>query len=1101
MKPFPFTFRMLWTVVLFSGVALYPGRGMAQTTFGRILGTVRDASGAAIPGAQIQITNQGTNVSRAVTTDTSGNYEATHLNSGHYVVAVESQGFKRFVRPDVPLEALGTVRVDATLAVGELAAEVTVTSTIPVVETETPVIAQTRSRREIMELPLNLISIATGSALTYELTRLTPTSFQGGGSRRAMGGGRGSSSSFNVDGISANSPAFGNQIAVLSPNAEVVEEVRFEYVGSKAEFGEVANVTAITRSGGNKLHGSSFWYHDNTALGARNTFQQTKGPLDPNTGEELNTANNSFGGSLSGPLKRDKLFFFGAYEHGRNRTPQVVNYNVPTLKMRQGDFSELLALARPIPIRDPLSGQNFAGNIIPGNRLYQGSVAMQDRFFPSPNFGPPESFATNFRSSFDNLRPSNRVDSRADYYVSPRNTLWGRFSYFWNFPAGLDVVNASGQPQFGSARRSGTQFAFSESWTISPRLINELKLGYSQNHNRNAGSMDGRELVDLLGIQGLPDVPSTPWRPNVQITGFTTLGEGNAADQVEESFQVMDQLSWIRGRHSLKTGIEYRPQRYKGPRWFRPGVYTFTPRFTGFAYSDFLLGIPESTLRRAQRDTWYARFWFLNGFVQDDIKVSPKLTLNLGLRWEYNSPVWDKYDILSNFDPQTGSLVVPTEAALRKVPANFPRQVPVIIATQAGFPARTLRQNDTNNFAPRFGFAYRPLADTTTVVRGSYGIYYDDLTADFAGAFFVSAGPFDFQENFVNQITSGVPALTLQRPFLQVGSLGALNVQGAAQNIRNPYMQQWSLTLERDIGFQTALRIAYIGVKTNQIIYRRNINQPPAGAIPFSPARRPYPLYQNVTFAENGGNQMYNALSVQAERRFAGGLYFQTNWTLTKSLTDADEDGGVEGGPTLENSYDRARDRADARFAPRHRFIANAIWDLPVGRGRRFLNRPGLANHVLGGWELTTTFITQTGEYLTPTFAGADPSNTNTLGGRPDRLRDGNLPDGESSITRWFDASAFAPPPNGRFGNSARSVILGPGRVVLNLGVWKNFAITEASSLRFLITATNALNHPNYAIPALNISAPGAVGRVTSLVTDRDFAGPRRMMIGLRYEF
>jgi hypothetical protein len=1095
-----FTVRACPALLVLAFITFFATPTPAQTTFGRILGTIRDQTGAVVPGCIVHVTNQGTNVTKETTSDVNGNYEVIHIGAGTYAVTVEAQGFKRFVRRNAQLDSLGTVRVDATLEVGEVASEVTVTSAEPVVETETPIIAQVRSKRQILELPLNLISISTGSALTYELTRLTPTAFQGGGSRRAMGGGRGSSSYFNVDGISANSPAFGNQIAVLSPNAEVVEEVRFEYVGSKAEFGEVANVTATTRSGSNAFHGSAFWYHDNTALAARNPFLQTKGPLDPKTGEELNTANNSLGGSLGGPIKRDKLFFFGAYEYGRNRTPQAVNYNVPTLKMRQGDFSELLALTQRIQIRDPLSGQPFAGNIIPSSRLYRGSLAYQDRFFPAPNFGPPESFASNFRSSFQNLRPADRVDARLDHYLSRTHALWGRFSYFWNFPVQLDVVDSSGQPRFGTARRSGTQFVFSESWTISPRLINELKLGYAQNHNRNASSTDGRELVDLLGVQGLAGVPSTPWRPDVQITGFYTLGEGNAADQVEETFQVIDQVSWMRGRHSFKTGMEFRPQRYKGPRWFRPGVYGFTNFFTGFAYSDFLLGIPRTTLRRAQRDTWYSRFWFLNGFVQDDFKVSTKLTLNLGLRWEYNSPVWDKYDVYSNFDPRTGSLVVPTEAALEKVPANFPKSVSVVTAAQAGFPERTLRGNDRNNLAPRFGFAYRPFANTSTVVRGSYGIYYDDLTADFAGAFFVSAGPFDFQESFTNQITGGAPVLTLERPFLAVGSLGALNVSGASLDIRNPYMQQWSLNLERDIGFETALRVAYIGTKATNLVYRRNINQPPASTVRFSSARAPYPAYQNVTYGENGGNQNYNALSVQAERRFSGGLYFQTNWTWAKSLTDADETGGVEGGPTVENSFDRSRDRADAQFIPRHRVVANAIWELPFGHGRRFLTRSGLVDQVLGGWELTTTFIAQTGEYLTPTFSGADPSNTNTLGGRPDRLRDGNLSGGERSVTRWFDPSAFAVPPDGRFGNSARSIILGPGRWVMNLGVWKNFPVTEKSSLRFLITATNAFNHPNFANPGLSISAPMAVGRIGA-VADRDFAGARRIMFGLRYEF
>jgi hypothetical protein len=384
------------------------------------------------------------------------------------------------------------------------------------------------------------------------------------------------------------------------------------------------------------------------------------------------------------------------------------------------------------------------------------------------------------------------------------------------------------------------------------------------------------------------------------------------------------------------------------------------------------------------------------------------------------------------------------------------------------------------------------------VLRGGYGVFNDDFTADVFNALY--GGPFSLTESFVNTLSGGAPALTLQRPFLERGTTGNVDVTGLSQYLRNAYAQQWNFTVERALFGSTGLRLSYVGAKSTQLVYGRNINQPPASTVPFNNSRRPFPAFRNIILRDNGGNHIYHALSTELERRWSNGLSYQAAWTWAKNLTDVDETGGVEGGTTIENAFNRARERGDARYSPRHRFISTVIWELPFGVGKRFLGQPGVANAVLGGWQLSGSYIAQTGEFLTPTFAGADPSNTQTVGGVADRIGDGNLPGDQRTIDRWFDASAFAVPANGTFGNSGRGVIVGPGRHVASAALFKSFPIRERMAFRIQISFTNLFNNANFDAPALNISAPNNVGTIRS-TQSRDLAGPRNGLIGARFDF
>ena len=1053
-----------------------------QSTFGAITGAVTDSSGSLVPKAVVSILNQATGIVRTAVTDSQGNFEATHLNPGMYTVKAEAPGFKTFEHRDVQVESIQTVRIDVRLEVGTVGSEVTVTAGAPAIETESATISDSKTALQLRDLPLNTLNGVILNAFLFS----TPTGYQTAGSKFAMGGARGTQLFYNIDGISANSPAFGVQNSPAEPSSESMAEMKFNLVNNKAEFGEVTTVTAITKSGQNQLHGRLFEQNTTSALNARPFFAASKGQ----------NIINDYGASIGGPIKHNKTFFFGTYEGFRQRIPAILTPSVPTLKMRSGDFSELLP---GTVVRDP-SGNPYPGNVIPASQLSATSLKWQETFFPKPNFGAPNLTVANFRATYPQDTRQDQFDVRVDHYISQKNTIYSRFSYKRNRPHALD---SGVPPEFAGYRvnvRNGRLAAISDTWTISPTLVNEFKLGYARGYNPREGELGGQELIDALGIQGIPRQPAGVINiPTVSISNFVSIFQVGKEIPAENTFQVIDQITKIKGPHTFKAGGEYRPQQSNNYVYPSFGSYTFTNRFSNYSYSDFLLGLPQTTSLTYARPSQSTRLWFLSGFVQDDWKVSQKLTLSYGLRYEFDKPPVDTHNTISNFDRANGAMVVPNDTVLKEsVNQFFPKTIPIVTGSQVGLPERSLRFGDKNNFQPRVGFAYRPFRNTKTVLRGGYGIFMDDLGGDLFGQLY--GGPFRVTQTFTNSVTAGKPLLTFTNPFLGPASLGSIDMTGLDPHLRNPFIQQWNMTVEQALTRQIGLRVSYIGSRATQLIYGRNINQPPASAVAFTQDRRPYPLYRNITIRENGGAQSYNALSTELNHRLAHGLQFQAAWTWAKTITDTDEVGITEGGPTLEDAYNRIRERADAQYSPRHRFVSNVIWQLPIGKGHTVMNRGGVADWILGGWQLSLIYNAQTGEYFTPTFSGTDPSNTQTIGGIPDRVKNGNLPTDQRTIDKWFDASAFVAPPNGRFGNSGKNILIGPGRQALNLGLFKSFHPTERTSFRVQATFTNATNHPNFGAPNAGISASASVGTVRSVQT-RDSAGPRQGLLAAYFTF
>lgn len=1053
-----------------------------QTTFGTITGTITDASGLPIPGVQVTVGNEGTNIAQHTVSDLRGDYAVSHLNPGTYAVGARQQGFKHFTRTHVLLETAATMRVDIRLEVGEVTLEITVTGGAPLVESETSNIAGTRTYEVMIRMPINLRGSSNG--FYYDMLQLTPGAQQGTGSAYSLGGTRGNQTQFTLDGTSTNSPMFGNAVGPAQTSMESVRELKIDMANNKAEYNLPGMVTGVSKSGENTVHGSLFYYHDNGALNARNTFSSTVPyRIDHDTG-----------GSIGGPVYvpgvyngKNRTFFFTTYETFPRRNEAVLAPNVPTEKMRRGDFSALLPKT---VIKNPFTGQPFPNNIIPPELISTVSSKVQERFYPHSNYGDADAYVGNWRGNIRGRSFKHHHDARIDHHLSAANSIFGRLTYG---RLGSGVCD-SGLPTVGNRiqNRKALAATIADTHIINPRTINEFRFGAVWNTNPVSIPIDGQALVKELGLQGLsPTLPDINGMPFFNITGLTAVSTSNAYGYVDErAYSVVDNLSWSRGAHDVKTGIEVRRNMGEYPPADPNGAfgsYSFTGAFSGFSYADFLLGLPQSSSRLNPAPPAKLLNVDLSFFFQDDWKVSRKLTLNLGIRYDLNPPYHEAAGRLFNFDVSSGRVVVPGEAGLKAVNPLFPSNlIPVVAAAQAGFPS-SLFNTDKNNFAPRFGFAFRPTATATFVIRGGYGLYFDPNTASIYNN--GTAGPFVSSESFTNTITNGVPLFQFPRGFpAAFGAIGSQSFTPIDGNLKNPYIQQWNLTVEREL-FHMGLRLSYIGTVSHQLAWVQNLNQPQPGILPFKSDMRRFPNIQNVNTVMNGGNSAYNSLHFVAERKLHSGLYYQLGWTWAKNLTDSASES--ETGSRPENSYNRGADRGRVPYMAKHRVVGQLLYTLPFGPGRPFLSGlSGVARALVAGWTLSSALTAQTGTWFSPSFSGYDVSNTNTVGGRPDRIGDGNLPAGDRTISRWFDAAAFSVPGDlngdgkpdvvvGRFGNSGLNILEGPGLFVLNGGIYKETRLAERARLVLQLTTTNMLNHVNYSLPSSNISSLAAVGKIT----------------------
>ncbi len=1065
--------------------AVSPG----QTTLGTIRGLVTDPTGASVAGVNVSVRNMDTNIQNRATTNETGLYEVSNLIPGRYAVTAEHPGFKTVVVSNLLLETSNTVRADVRLEVGELTTSVNVEAASPVINTEAADVAAVRPNEVIVRLPLNARGNFNG--FYYDLIVLTPGAIRGQGSNFSFAGARGFQWHTTVDGTSQRSPLFANSIGPAQSNVEMTSEIRIQLSNDKAESGLPGGFYATSKSGTNHWHGSAFWYHANSRITARNTFSSSV-PF---------RVENNYGGSFGGPVRRNRTFFFTTYERLPMRTERIFNTNVPTVRFRQGDFSSLATM-----VRDPLNNnQPFAGNLVPASRLSQTSLKIQDRFYPFPNFGAENNFQSNWRGVGPGSQYKTQVEARVDHKLSDANSLFVRWS--WN-RTGANVYdyNLITMPRRDQDRRT-TTITVSDTHLFRPTLVNEFRFGVMETRNPAFNPLDGPALVAEFGLQGISWIPElAKGAPVFSFTNFEQVGASDIyQDPSERIHQVTDNLTWTRGSHTVKTGMELhfnRATNFPGGTSFpvrQFGQFSFSGAFTGFDYADFLLGLPQDASRASAAPLYNNVNTDFAGFVQDDWKITRRLTLNLGLRYEFNPPYHERDGNLFNFDPAAGRLIVPTTESLNRVNPLFPRNlVPIVTAKEAGVPTG-LFFSDRNNWVPRFGFAYRPFANGRTVLRGGYGIYIDDITSSLWGL--GTGGPYISSESFTNSIRNGVPDFQFPRAFPGgFGAIGAQSFNPIDPHFVNPYIQQWSLTVEREM-LGMGIRVSYIGTNSRKLTWVQNINQPPPSTTPFNNNLRRFPAIRDILLRVNGGIHNYNSLHVVAERKLQKGLYYQIGWTWAKNLTDSISDS--ESGSRPEDAYNRTREYTNVDYTPRHRVAGTLLWDLPFGKNLR-----GAGKWLVNGWTISSILLAQTGQFFSPSFNGFDVSNTNTVGGRPDRIGDGNLPSSQRTIDRWFNAAAFQVPGDlngdgrpdvnvGRFGNAAPNILVGPGTLDLSAGLHKQFPLTERVRAVLQGTFRNVLNHPNYGTPANNIRA----GNVATIRSLNGLAGPRAGQVALRIEF
>ncbi len=966
------------------------------------------------------------------------------------------------------------------------------------------------SQKEALTLPTN-----SRSAFTFLYLNSYSTA---GGLGVSIGGLRAENTNFTLDGVTSNNNVYGGQSgSQFEMSLEGVREVKLLASNNSAEFSDVATVMVTSRSGENQLHGSGFFLTSNNALNAGDYFSGRK----PD-----GTIDREYGGSIGGPIfvpkvynGHNKTFFFFNWERVTSPTGYNALASVPTDAYRNGDFSSLSTV-----IKDPTTGQPFPGNIIPAARISKTSQAMQNFYYPVAN-NYSGSIYNDYKAYNPQTADDNRYQIRLDHVISDKDTLSGRLSLR---PSDTNHLLSSGLPNLYANNTRQTYNAYvSETHVFTPTIMNEFRLGYSRDHQSYVPQADGTALLQQFGITD--EAPSTfPGMPTLKISGGFSKGVDEVYSfSTAEAYELLDNFTVVKGQHTLKMGVS---ERYNRPNQsFVPvdtswtgashyGIFDFGNMAAGNGYASFLLGIPNWTLESTPAPNSYERWSNAGAYFQDDFRVTSKLTLNLGVRWEFQQPPTSTRGYRYSIDPKNGDMILANTALQQNFSPYFyfPAGTGVESAAEAGVPAGSLIHSNYHDFAPRFSLAWQLMPKT--VLRGGYGIFFSPLISTLSTYF--EGGPWQSAEQFNNSISNGVPAF--QFPNTHVASAGAANGPSTVNlidpNLRTPYVQQWNLTLERELPSNIVVRAGYRGFQTVRLPESTDINAPAASANPAMQNWFRYPQYNYILYVSNGGNQKLNALDLSLERKMTSGVTFQAQYTLAKNLNNVGDGDLNFGEPSgLFDYNNRSIDNANTSFQPRQRFIASVIYELPFGPGKRFGSNTGrFLGRVIGGWQASGILTLQTGQFYTPVYGNYDGNDVTNdrvvwLGiQRPNCTGNPNL--SNPTIDNWYNASVFQVPAAGQYGNCGRGIIVGPGINNIDLGLMKNFRIKERANVQLRLTATNALNHPQFGMPqAVTEGTPFPYQEVID-VTDTSVkstagsqsamsSGNRSVEVGLRFDF
>ena len=1109
--------KPLYLLACFFAVCfLFSLAAYGQSNLAGVSGVVSDPSGGYVPGAAVTATNIGTAVTSTATTNTSGYYNINNLSIGKYRVSVQRFGFRTYNRENVVLTTGEQLGLDVRLEIGNTTQAVTVSSEAPLVETRTSDVSQLIESKSIQDLPLgnrrtlNVLQLS-GAAVFVSYPVNTPANVN---PNFSLAGGRTQSQMAWIDGSNAQNIRIGQGQINLDPPVEAVQEVKVLSNNYAAEYGGSAGGVVIetTKSGTNHFHGSGYEFLRNNAFDAPGYFA----PVVDGSKVSPELRYNVFGVTAGGPIIKDKTFFFFSYEGQRLVTSSTNTLTVPTLLQRTGDFSQTFtAGGKLVPIYDPSSTRlvngayvrsMYPGNVIPTTQLDPVGVNVLD-YYPLPNRAPSNAAgANNFSANEVIGSPANFYMIKGDHNLGDNDKLTGSYTRLGGTSNLGSIYPNDGAGDPNNFATNKMQYAFG-AWThiLSPTKVNDVRFTFNDRvfHNRSAGL--GGDYPTKLGLNGVP----TGAFPRFAVSGYSPLG---STQQERRQFpirqyQVVDNFSWVRGRNAFKFGFEARHSSDQDQLLNSiSGSFTFATQPTGLpgnastgnGLASLLIGFPTG-FSELETDVLNRSSWYFAAFAQDDWTITPSLTLNLGVRWETDTPMVDANNRMNSFDPNQINPVSGTFGVVKFLGVN-------------GYPTKPY-PTDWNNVGPRFGFAWNPFNSDKTVVRGGFGIFF--------------AHPFDAGVPTANslgfslQSTLNSPDNGITAPFylrngvpIQVSASELNDSFGAVPVGKNPntavtyfdhsrgtgYAEQFNLGIQRQLPGSMVIEASVLGNLSRKLALSNlsvdQISPDILTAQTALQAYRPYPQFSNVSIqSPTIGISNYYAGLIRIEKRYSFGLNFGANYTWSKLLGNLNDVGaafGAENGP-YSNYYNRRADYGPQSNDITHRVVLNTVYELPFGPSRKWLSH-GVTGHIIGGWSLGMVGTIQSGAPVTIVTqtnscncfsAGAQRSNVS---------RDPNLSSSERSVGRWFDTAAFNQPATLTFGNEGVGIVRAPGLVNFDFSLTRAFRIAERVNAELRGEFFNAFNHTN-------LGLPGTIFGASNFGIISSSGAPRQIEIGAKISF
>jgi hypothetical protein len=1069
-----------------------PRIARAQFDTATVLGVVTDQSEGAVPGATVTLTNVATGIRATTQSSTTGAYQFLNVRVGTYLIEAELQGFTKATASDVNVTVNARQRVDLVLRVGGIGEQVLVTGVVRAIETESSDRGQVVAHEQIVNLPLNGrayadLALLSPGVRSSSISTSRDASFNVNGMRSAL-------NNFILDGIDNNSygtsnQGFSNQVVQVSPDA--VEEFKVQTNNFSAEFGRAggAVINATFRSGTNQFHGTAWEFNRNTALNATGFFK-------PTSGVKPKLDRNQFGGVFGGPMMRDRAFFFADYEGFRQVSRQVTFASIPTIAQRQGNMGKAIV--------NPLTGAVYADGMIPASAITLFARKVLD--------GLPAPTRAGISNNFDSLPRredfNDKFDIKVDQQIRPSTSAFARFSHrkVNNFEP-PDLPGEIGSPANAFVEVLNQQYAVGLTQIVGDGSLFDVRVGVSRTEaGKTALGTGTPNMLEAYGIPGLPtDTVFAGGLTQQSVTGWTAWGRQSSNPQYQNPFVINTRLnySWIAGRHTLKTGYEY--QRINTevddvhPKY---GSDTYGGQFSRpagaaadaatYNLADFLFGA-RSSYDLVNPFVFNLRQRMQFGYLQDDWRVTRALTLNLGLRYEYATPQWEKDNFLTNFDPATRTLLRASDGSIAD---------------------RALVNPDRNNFGPRIGAAYS--LNTRTAVRGAYGVSYV-LFNRLGGENLLSFnGPHVVPITVAQQPSQGLCTATAApttcfRPT-QMGYPQGLNVPANFNPIngrvnyipsdtRTGYIESWHVTLQREVWNKFVIDVGYVGNRSRKLVILGDLNQARPNAVGENTpvdARRPIQGYQFIQSAFDGGKGDYHALQTKVERRYADGVYLLNSFTWSRARDNAS--GHLEtanGDNSRVNMADLDSEFGISGYNQPLNNTTTVIWQVPIGRGRRFgSSMNAVADVLAGGWQVTAINTMTSGRPVNLTYS---PSSQFSVSGAPTYRPNvsGDIYAADPTIDAWFNAANITLPTLSTqpFGNAPRNIARGPASYVMDMGIQKRVALPSGSSLEFRIEAFNVFNKTNLSVPNGNRSST-AFGTITTLATPA-----RQIQLGVKFDF